>query len=222
MTPHPVCLKKDALIFIKKEKLMAQCYCCQKKMGIFERCVKYGPERLPYCVPCAKTKEKQEAFDFLYEDAAPRESFRIPKVFFLDSYDTQMKTRLIGDLLFLDKAVCFVQTGQYETSSNTTWVMFGLLGAIIGNMQESKARKKAMEQVEIVQRTFATTNLKEYLDRAPRIMFFPKSGISQMTFSSWSGGFKIKTIDKKQVFSLEKGKKTFRQFEEKIREYQYQ
>jgi uncharacterized membrane protein len=191
-------------------------------MGIFERCVKYGTERLPHCVPCAKTKEKQEAFDFLYDGAAPQESFRIPKVLSLDLYDPQVRIRLIGDLLFMDKGVCFVQIGQYETSANTTLVMFGLLGAIIGNMQEKRARKKAIEQVDIIQRTFATTKLREYLERSPRILFFPKSMISEMKFSSWSGGIKIKTTDKKQVFNLEKGKKTFREFEDKIREYQYQ
>lgn len=201
---------------------MAQCYSCQKKTGVFERVVKYGRERLPYCVACARTKEKQEAMDFLFEGAEPQKLFRMPNVFFTDIYDPQMKTRLIGDLLFLDKGIFFVQTGQYQSSGNTTMVLFGLLGAIIGNMQEKKARKKALEQVEIIQQTFATTTLKEIFERSPRVIFFPKSMIIQMNFSSWSGGFKIKTPDKKQVFSLEKGKKTFKEFEDKIREFQYQ
>jgi hypothetical protein len=201
---------------------MAQCYSCQKKLGVFERTVKYGPERLPYCVPCATMKEKQEAMATLFEGGESKRIFRIPNVYFTDPYDVQMKTRLIGDLLFLDKAVCFVQTGQYQGSSNTTAFMFGLLGALIAGMQEKKAMKKAMEQVQLIQQNFPTTSLREIVERASRVIFFPKDSITEMKFSSWFGGFRIKTADKQQVFRMENGKKTFKEYEDKVREYQNQ
>lgn len=201
---------------------MSQCYNCQKKLGVFERSVKYGPERMPHCVPCAIMKEKQEAMASLFEGGEPKRIFRIPNVFFTDTYDRQLRTRLIGDLLFLDKAVCFVQIFQYQGSSNTTAFMFGLIGAIIAGSQEKKARKNAMEQVEMIQRNFATTSLREIIERAPRIIYFPKSSITEMKFSSWFGGFRIKSLYNNQVFNMENGKKTYKEYEDKIREYQQQ
>ena len=120
---------------------MAQCHSCQGKIGVFEKQVKFGPQRLVYCASCGKKEEKKQALEMLYQGDPPREIFRIPKVMVADPYDPQRKILLMGDMLFLDKAVCFAKITECKGPGSELFLLFGLIGAMIAERKKKRPPK---------------------------------------------------------------------------------
>jgi hypothetical protein len=186
-------------------------------MGFLERTIKLGPQKIPYCVPCARMEEKRQALTFLLQGGSPRELFRINRVTMTDPFDQQAKTQLLGDLIFTDKAVIFAQVHEFLIPSGGYGFMFGLLGAIIAQSRANRAKKKALAEVDMMARQMYGSGLNDFLVKTPRLISFPKNAITKLKFT-W-GSLQIKTPERSHVFVLEKGKKTYQQYEREILGY---
>jgi|GEM_PF-3375640 len=197
---------------------MAQCFKCKKNIGILKRTVKMGPQKLPYCVDCAKEQEKIDALEFLLRGTPPNEVFRIPLVTLSEPYDSELKTQLLGDLVFFDKGICFVQLVEFKIPSQHYALMFGLVGMLISQSKVKKAMKKAIEEFLQKKSEALSQSLEESLQKSPRVMVFPREDILEIK-KTLAATLKIKTHEKKPIFTLERGKKTFREFEERIHRY---
>jgi len=186
-------------------------------MGFLERTIKLGPQKIPYCAPCAKMEEKRQSLTFLLEGGSPREIFRIGRVIMTDPFDLQAKTHLLGDLIFTDKAVIFAQIHEFSVPSGSYGFMFGLIGAIIALSRANKAKKKALAELDMMARQMYGSGLNDFLVKTPRLISFPKNAITKLKFA-W-GTLQVKIPERLQAFALENGKKTYQQYEGEILGY---
>ena len=122
---------------------MKQCYLCNKKLRFRDKVKFMDQER--FCESCATIwpqKRKENAISLLYAGDDPNEIFRIKRVITPDS-DIGTKKTLVGDLIFTDKGVCFLQLVDLkDPKPSPTAASLGVIGGIAVELQIKEAQKK--------------------------------------------------------------------------------
>lgn len=212
---------------------MARCYKCQKKLGLFEKDKDFRMvegKRFPFCGSCAKLwdqEQKMHVLSVLCEGGDPVELFTIPRVRTFDPDNPDPDKDLLGHLIFTNKAVCFAQIAELKkpTQGVESGVLFGALGAAVEAAIKEKQSKSTMNKIwaeaEEAKEIKGPCNLRGVLEKADRLIVFPKETITDIGYSRF-GRFKlkIKTSSKSHPFNLEGNQaKTYKRFEPKIKDY---
>ena len=200
---------------------MAECAMCGTKVKRKES-VRLGLDKVVYCSPCGEKwllEERKRLITDLYQGDPPTELFCLKKVMILDPYKKSKGLQLGGDLLFLDKAVCFVALMEHTPPDTVTaGLLFGVIGSAIAQSRAKKALKNAWAAVPGGGEKRQTDELARYLYDAKRLLVFPRQEIVSVGVSFWRG-CAIKTVDERYPLILENARKTFKPFKEQIKEY---
>jgi len=199
---------------------MAKCAMCGTKIGLLGKSLKLGLEKESYCLSCAEKWYKDEnkrMMTELYEGGLPTELFCIRKVLMADP--DEKGVQLGGDLMFLDKGVCFAALMEHKPPDTATaGALFGVIGAAIAQSKAKKALKKAWAAVPGGGEQRTTDDLARFLYGSTRLLVFPRHEVVGVNFSFWTA-FGVTTVDKRHRFILENGRKTYKQYKDQIQEY---
>lgn len=163
-------------------------------------------------------QRKSKAISELFTDAPPIVHFTIPSVICaLPPWASQSnRQELAGNLHFTDKGIVFVQMADMTPPDETAGMAFGAVGGVMTGLAHESRRKKALAEAKTV--VDADADFRQTLDRAKDILFIPKGTISKIRHT-WAFGFQVNTAGSWQQFLLEKGKKTYQQYQSQIEKY---
>jgi hypothetical protein len=201
---------------------MAECAMCGTRVRGRKESLRLGSDKALHCFPCAEKwllEDKKRLITELYEGRPPAELFCIKKVMIRDPYQKTKGLHLGGDLLFLDKAVCFVAVMEHTPPDTAAaGLLFGAIGAAIAQSRARKALKKAWEAVPGGGEERLTDDLARYLYDAKRLLVFPRQEVLGVGVSFWSG-CGLKTVHKRIPLILENARKTLKPFKARVEEY---
>ena len=201
---------------------MAECAMCGSKVRGRKESVRLGPDKATHCFPCADTwflEDKKRLITQLYQGDPPAELFCMQKVMILDPHQKTKGLHLGGDLLFLDKAVCFVALMEHTPPDTATaGLLFGIIGAAIAQSRAKKALKNAWAAVPGGGEKRLTDELARHLYDAKRLLVFPKQEVMSVGISFWRG-CALKTVHNRYPLILENARKTLKPFDARIKEY---
>jgi len=189
---------------------------------MFKKTIRLGPDKARFCEACAeewRQEEKKKDLRALYEGGAPTELFSIKKVVMLDPDDATHAQQFGGELIFTDKGICYAAVTRFKVPSQATaTALFGLIGALIWASQAKAARKKAWAKVPGGGEERPTDDLARFLYDARRLVVFHKRDLTGI--ERRGTGLRIVARDKKpQMFVLDNGKKTYKQYKTQIENY---
>jgi len=199
---------------------MNECYMCRKPLT--KESGKIKLDNALFCFACAPQwdqRRKQQALTAINENGPLVELFHISQAIMANP-DNPNKNHLVGDIVFMEKGVCFVQLADFEVKQQSGAMLFGMLGSMIDMSIYRKAKNKAAVSYDAQVKLLSPEGLLGMLMGAPRLIFVPKNEIQNIKYSRMSG-MVIDTGNKatKRVFTLEGGKKAYQVFESQIRDY---
>ena len=201
---------------------MAVCSKCQKKIGMFKKAIRLGPDKARFCEACAeewRQEEKKQNLTALFEGGAPAELFSIKKVMMVDPDDATHAQQFGGELIFTDKGICYAAVTRFKVPSQATaTALFGLIGALVQASQAKAAKKKAWAKVPGGGEERPTDDLARFLYDARRLVVLHKRDLIRI--QRRGVGLRIEARDRKpQMFILDNGKKTYKQYKSQIEDY---
>ncbi len=188
---------------------MACCTRCNAKIGMFARAFKRADAVL--CKSCLAPWYddcKRAALASLCDGGDPVEIFSIPLVKCRDPDIRDEWYRLVGNLAFTDKGICFVQVASYRHRHSGFLVLLGfLILSFVGDLisHAVAAKEAAMERQSVAAGQSAmrgARSFKERLERSPRLIVFPLSQITDVTYGWWNG-FRVHAGKRKVRFLLQ-------------------
>jgi hypothetical protein len=141
--------------------------------------------------------------DPLCEGGDPVELFSIPLVKCRDPDIRGEWHRLVGNLAFTNKGICFVQLASYRHRHSVLLILLGFIGDIISQAaaaQEALDEKQAVAAGQL--RLHGARSFKERLERSPRLIVFPLSQVTDVTYGWWNG-FRVHVGKRKTRFLLQ-------------------
>lgn len=152
----------------------------------------------------------------LFEGGDPVEIFTIPRVTTPDP-DNPGRDLLLGYLTFTNRTVYFAQIAESKSVDVEVGGTFGFVGAAAEALIKAEQKKRAEDKIW-AQEIKGSRNFRGILEKADRLIVFPKETIIDVEYSRLFG-LKIKTRSDWQGFWLEGKEKTYRSLEPKIKEY---
>jgi hypothetical protein len=190
---------------------MARCHSCRKWLGIglFSRWENMdGHSFCRTCAPTYEQQRRQATLDALLQDGGPELVFAIPNVRVADPDKPRGRALLVGDLVFTDKGVCFVQVAK-ATRADPGWgLMFGLVGAAIATAVATRSHSDAYEDGAKSLHD-AAEDFHGFLRMADRVVVLWKQDIRKIKVSAFWGFYML--VGKfRRVFKVDGGAKQFK------------
>ncbi len=152
----------------------------------------------------------------LCEGGDPAEVFTIPRVTTPDP-DNPGRYPLLGYLTFTNRVIYFAQIAESKSVDVEVSGAFGFVGTAAEALIKAEQKKCAEDKIW-AQEIKGSRNFRGILEKADRLIVFPKETIIDIGYSRLFG-LKIKMRSNWHGFWLEDKEKTYRSFEPKIKEY---
>jgi hypothetical protein len=163
-------------------------------------------------------QRKSKAISELFSGPPPIVHFKIPSVICaLPPWaSTSEGKELAGDLFFTDKGIIFVQLADLKPPSETGGRLFGAIGGLITGSVHVARRKKALSEARA--QIPEASDLRQTIEEGGDALFIPRGTISRIRYT-WAFGFQVNTAGEWQQFLLERGKKTYHEYQSQIEKY---
>ncbi|MCD4824090.1 MAG: hypothetical protein K8S55_05745 [Phycisphaerae bacterium] len=191
---------------------MARCRSCKKYLGLglFSKWVPLDGHC--FCGPCSeiwRQQRRQCILKEIFDPGNPVELFHLPQVSTKNPDRPQSRELLLGSAIFMDTGVCFVQYGCHQKADTGWGLAFGLIGMIVAESSAKRRQQRASEESN--RRILENAgNLTGLLNRANRLLFYPREDINRLKFNS--SGFDIRMGKLRKRFAFDGGRKVFKQF----------
>ncbi len=163
-------------------------------------------------------ERKSKVISDLFSGPSPTIYFKIPSVICaLPPWaSTSQGKELAGDLFFTDKGIVFVQLADLNPPSEIGGMLFGAIGGLITGSVHVARRKKALSEART--QIPEAGDLRQSIEKGVDALFIPRGTISGIRYT-WAFGFQVNTAGKWQQFLLERGKKTYQEYQSRIEKY---
>ena len=203
---------------------MKECYDCRAPLP--KGTARFKIDGRLLCVNCAdrrRKEHKQEVLAAINAGTAPVEIFHIPQVVLPNSNCKYLHR--MGDLIFLNKGVCFVEMVELAAARDTAWL--GILASLllpipigINANNPNNTRMHYIVRYHQLAAYYSQFGLQGMLTGAIGLVFVPKEQIREIKWGRL-GNLQIHTNnpEEKKSFILISGKKTYRECKHDIDEY---
>ncbi len=200
---------------------MKECHLCHKPLNA--RTGKIKRDNLLFCMQCApqwEQRRKQEALTAINEGNPPVEVFHIPRIT-TPNPDNPVNNNLLGDLIFMDKGLCFAGLANLNAGQNAASLLLGVVGTIVEVTQRQVAKGRALQTYHAQITQLHPHGLQAVLMGTARLIFIPRDIIKTVQYGRLAGGLIVDTDNfyANRIFKIIGGKKTYRKFEPQIRDY---
>ena len=168
---------------------MAVCEICDNKFGVFSRRVKRGDTLLcPGCVMEYEVRQSMAIIDLLYSDGDPEEYVLLTRVKANNIEKKQGRWQVRGALALTNKGMVFLEISRFHPGKH--------FAAVSSQLEEMAQREYDMAAVAVLD---TSIYLKEMLEKAPRLFYYPIGQIEKMKCSGWGQKVLRFSFDRKKI-----------------------